>query len=285
MNKEKFILTTDECELLLALEAVSGIERLAKIVNRDTSNVSRSLTKIAEKLPVIEKKSGKWVLTEIGRRFNQHSRDAVHFQNSLFEKQQILRLGSNREFASRILGPRLKDLQELFPATHIRITSFEQGTEQALLDGLVDIGIDCERPFDPEISYKTLIQEPIIAVSSPGFKKTHEKELRSGALMQLPHLLCDRLFPDKILDQTQNLQNVLASFNDIATTRAACEEGLGWALLPQYAVRKELEAKSLVHLTLKEEGRSNYGIWWLRGRKHLDGPTTLLSKWLKDQDL
>lgn len=285
MSKNTFILSSEECELLVAFESAPSLEKLSEYVGRDVSGVSRALSRIAAKIPVIEKQSSRWVLTEQGRQLNQHTRDSINFQRTLFQKQAGLRIGTNREFASRILGKQLPSLIELFPDSQIRIMSFEVGTEQALLDGKIDIGIDCERPFSPDISYKIAIKEPIVAVCSPKFKKSGLKELNGKSFFGLPHLLCDRLAPDRILFKSDNVLNIIASFNDIATTRAACEKGLGWALLPTYAVREELESGSLVEIPLADGGESSYGVWWLRGRKRVEPVALALQAWLKKIDL
>jgi DNA-binding transcriptional LysR family regulator len=280
-----FIIDSEECELLLAFEVAPNLEKLSETMGRDISNISRALTRMAGKLPVIEKKGGRWVLTDQGRKLNQHTRDSILYQRSLFQKQTWLRLGTNREFASRILGKNLMTLQTLLPETQIRICAFESGVEQALLDGVIDIGIDCERPFNPDVAYKLAITEPIVVVCSPSYRKAHSKEFKDEGFLSLPHLLCDRLSPDVIFKKSENRLNVLASFNDIATTRAACEEGLGWALLPRYAVQKELEQRTLIEITTVKAGESNYGVWWLRGRRYLEVTAIKMQDWLKEVDL
>lgn len=285
MNKDKFILTSEECELLMAFETATSLESLAEFVGRDISNVSRAISKISSKLPVVEKSGKRWALTIQGRELIQHTRESIHFQRSLFQKQSSLRIGTNREFASRVLGGNLNKLIELFPNTQLRISAFETGVEDALLKGAIDLGIDCERPFSPDVSYKSILKEPIIAVCSPYFRKKHSSEFKKGGFYGLPHLLCDRLSPDKIMNKADNQLNVLASFNDIATTRKACESGAGWALLPLYAVRIELESGTLEQITATGGGESNYGVWWLRGRKYLGIPAEKLQGFLRKIDL
>jgi DNA-binding transcriptional LysR family regulator len=224
-------------------------------------------------------------LTEQGRKLNQHTRDSVQFQRSLFQKQSWLRIGTNREFAARVIGKHFDEIQSVFSDSHIRIMAFENGTENALLEGSIDLGIDCERPFSPEIAYKTSMKEAIVAVASPKFKKEHQKEIRNGRFFGLPHLLCDRLAPDRILVKSDNSLNTVASFNDIATTRSACQLGIGWALLPKYAVLEEMANGSLVEIESMGGGESTYGIWRLRGRKYLEPSVAKLHDWLKKVEL
>lgn len=280
-----YILSSDESELLLAFETASTLEKLSKVLFKDISNLSRSLNKIADKLPVVEKVHNRWQLTELGKRLNQHTRDSIQFQKTLLNQQQFLKIGTNREFASQILGPSLAELEKLFPKTQLRICAFEQGVEQALTDGLIDIGIDCERPFSPDVSYRICLAEEIIAVCTPEFKKMHSREFKNQEFFNLPHLLCDRLNPDKILKKTHNKLNVLASFNDIATTRAACLQSVGWAVLPRYTVRTELAERKLVTVDSEPVGVSNYGVWWLRNRKSIEPLATKLKHWLETVQL
>lgn len=276
-----YILSSDESELLLAFETASSLEKLSKVLIKDISNISRSLNKIADKMPVVEKKNNRWQLTELGKRFNQHTRDSIQFQKTLLNHQQFLKIGTNREFAARIIGPSLDELEAMFPNTQLRICAFEHGVELALTDGLVDIGIDCERPFSPDISYRICMSEDIVAVCSPNFKKKYLQELKSGDFFGLPHLLCDRLYPDKILKKSDNRLNLRASFNDIATTRAACIMNLGWALLPKYTISSEIHEKKLVVIDSESAGVSNYGVWWLRNRKSVEPLAFKLKQWLE----
>lgn len=284
MLKTTHVLSSEESELLLAFESASSLEKISEIIGKDISNISRSLTKISDKLPVVEKKNNRWQLTDLGKRLNEHTRDSIQFQKTLLNQQQFLKIGTNREFASRILGPRIQELTKIFPNTHLRICAFEAGVETALLNGQIDIGIDCDRPFSPEISYKLCLKEEIVAVCTPEFKKNHLKHLKEGDFFSQPHLLCDRLYPDRIFKKSDNTLNVIASFNDIATTRAACLEGFAWALLPRYSVQTELDLKRLVKIGYPNVGESNYGVWWIRARKSNEPLILKLLEWLKSSD-
>ena len=280
MNTHAYLLSSDELELLLAFETATSLENLSKTLSKDISNISRSLKRIFEKLPVIEKQSNRWQITDLGRQLNLHTRDSIQYQKSLLQQQAFLRIGTNREFASRILGPKLNELQKIFPDVKLRICSFESGVEKALLDSQIDIGIDCERPFSPDIGYKIAFSDDLVIVCSSDFKARHQKNIKAGGVFDLPHLLCDRLYPDIVFKKTDNKLNVFASFNDIATTRAACIAGCGWALMPKYAVISELCQKQLIIIDGVDVARSSYGVWKLRRRKTLDSYCLKLQNFL-----
>ncbi len=281
----RFLLSAEECELLLELEEAHSLQIVSEKLGRDHSVVSRNLKRISEKAPVVEKKAGRWVLTEVGKKFNESSRLMISTQSLLNHSQQSLRIGTNREFAARMIGPALKELMNIFPNTQLTINSYESGTEQALLSGQIDIGIDCDRPNDPEVGYKLILDEPIVAVCGKGFFKIHKKKIDEKKYLNLPYLLCERLHPDKILSQLENHSGMVAKFNDIATTRAACVQNVGWSLLPRYAIQDELKSKVLIQIDTSNYGKAKYGVWWIRHRNYLKGTIEKLGTWLDSKEL
>jgi DNA-binding transcriptional LysR family regulator len=283
--KNRFPLSTEDCELLLEFELCPSLQELSMRMMRDHSVIARSLKRLADKFPVVEKRGGKWILTALGRKVNEASRTALASQITTLNEQSTLKIGTNREFATQIIAVDFKNIQSLFPNTLISIHTFEHGTENALLQGLIDIGLDCDRPFAPEIGYKLAVDEPILAVASPSFIKANKKEVAAGNYLKLPHLLCERLHPDKILSRADNQLSIAGCFNDIATTKAVCLQGTGWALLPAYAIKNEIQSGKLVQMTTDSFGKSKYGIWWLRGRHHLKDSCEKLNSWLVKQQL
>ncbi len=281
----RFLLSADECELLLELEESRSLQTISEKLGRDHSVISRNLKRISEKAPVVEKKANRWVLTEVGKKFNESSRLMIATQSLLSQSQQSLRIGTNREFSARVIGPALKELMALFPYTQLTINSYEHGTEEALLKGQIDIGIDCDRPNDPEVGYKLILDEPIIAVCGKGFLKTHKEKITNKNYLNLPYLLCERLHPDKILAKLENHSGMIAKFNDIATARAACVQNIGWSLLPRYAIQDELKANTLIQIDTSNYGKSKYGVWWSRNRSYLKGTVDKIGTWLESKEL
>jgi DNA-binding transcriptional LysR family regulator len=285
MRFNRFLLSSDECELLLEFETHQTIERTATAMAKDPSGVSRALALISRKYPALEKRNGRWVLTHTGKRLNSLTRNSIQIQKRLAEDQAVLRIGTNREFAARVMGPEFKRLTGLFQNTQLVILTFEYGVEEALLNGRIDVGIDCERPLDPTIAYKMLISEPIVAVCTKEFRKRFAGEIEGNRLYQTPHLLCERLYPDKIFSEQENRLNVTAMFNDIASTRAACLTGAGWGLLPRYAVREEIDAKKLIVISEKNLGQAKYGVWWSRARQTPPDVIQQMCDWVRQQRL
>lgn len=285
MFQHRFLLSSEECELLLAFESCATIEKTARTIGKDPSGVSRQLSKIASCYPAIEKRQGKWVLTSIGKRLNSLTRDNILIQKQLIDDQVVLRIGTNREFGARIIGPNIQKIKELFPNTQLLIHTYEYGTENALLNGQIDIGLDCERPNDPDIAYKQILDEPIVAACTKRFYQKHKQRIASGQLNLCPHLLCERLYPDKLLSHKDNRLNIHAMFNDIATAKAACLTSSGWILTPRYSIEKELSNKKLVTIETTATTKIKYGVWWLRNRQLDKNTVQSFCDWMKTQKL
>jgi len=278
-------MTAEESELLLAFEKMGNIEATARALRKDASGVSRQLSVIAKRCPALEKRNGRWMITEIGKALNGLARNVIQAQYGLLESRRSLVIRTNREFGSRVIGPNFLSLQKALPNTLLSVLTFENGTEEALLKGKVEIGFGCGRPFDPGIAYKLLVSEPIVIVATKAFRRRFEKEITERRLYQAPHLLWERLYPDKIFSDRENKINVRAVFNDIATARAACLAGAGWSLLPRYSVEQELRDGTLEIIELKKSGEAYYGLWWPRTRQLPQDIFTALIGWLKEQKL
>jgi nicotinamidase-related amidase len=83
MTRDRFPLSSEQLELLLAFEATGGsLTRLAEVLRRDPSVVSRNLTRLGEDAAVLEKVAGRWRLTDAGKRVNAASR---HYLGQLGE--------------------------------------------------------------------------------------------------------------------------------------------------------------------------------------------------------
>lgn len=285
MSFERFQISSEELELLVLFEELSDVTQLGQRLGRDPSGISRSIKRLAERFPVLEKRSGKWVLTDMGRQINGATRSALARQKAILSSHRLLRIGTNREFAARIMATDFSSIRGLFPSTEIAINAFETGTEQALITGSIDVGIDCDRPNDPEIAYKLVVAEPIILVSSKKFLKSHRSDISNKRFATLPHLLCERLYPDRILSMHENQFCLAGRFNDIASARSACINGAGWALLPRYAVAEELKSGILIQLEPTVFGNSKYGVWWPRRRPDLKTSAEKLVAWLETKAL
>jgi len=276
---ERFGLTSEQCELLVAFETAPSLEALARVLGRDASVLSRQLQRIAQEAPALEKTHGRWRLTPLGRQLASWARDAIASQRRALGQPMVVRLASTREFTARVLAPRLGELLAEEETTIVSLFAAEEGVEKRLLAGEADIGFDCGRPTDPEIRFRQVVPEPFSVVAAPGFVERHGVEA-ARELIPLSNLQYQRATATALLGLPDEVPKVRATFNDIASVREACIAGLGWAVLPTYSVRRELDGGMLRSLPGYDVPEEHFGVWWLRERPALEMWVDRCVKWL-----
>lgn len=280
--QNRFPLSSQDCEILLAFEARKSLQSLAESMAKDISVVSRNLKAISERAPVIEKQSGKWMLTPQGIALNRWTREAIYSQSLALNQQRSVKIACTREFAARILLPKIRDLVGEGDVA-ASVVSNDKGIEQMLLSGEAEFGFDCGRPMDPLVAYKQVIDEPFVVVAAPKFLTRHK--IKNFEQLQKQDLLKFTRTENVILDLEVEASRYYGTFNDVGSIRQACVLGYGWAILPMYTIRKEIKDKALKivpGLDLKPE---RYGVWWLRDRGSVEPWVNKAKKWLANQNL
>lgn len=281
-----FALETDEALLLLEYEKSESIAQVAMTFGRDPSVISRSLKKLADKLPVIEKSQGRWIVTELGKKFISWTTEAMLSQQNILNQRVTLKIASTREFANRYL---INDINKLFPIKdfHIHLLTFESESEKLLLNGQVDFVFDCGKPYDPQIAFRRPTIENMSFVISPDLKK--EKNIKVAQdLKELPHIHYSRNNLAKLYSMTNDAINISLTLNDIALVRSAVINSEGWGMLPTYTVKTELMSKSLIEIPQSKQWALptyKFGIWWNRDKVYLNEHVKKLAEWLRVQDL
>jgi DNA-binding transcriptional LysR family regulator len=280
----QFVLSSEDCEILLALDVAGSVAAAAKVAGKSPSVLSRQLQRIDGVVPVLEKRRGQWCLSTTGRELVNWARSASTSQRRILAQRRSLRMASTREFAARILAGRLDDFLDSAERVTCSLAVHEAGVEEALLAGRADLGFDCSAPSDPTIRFRRVRREPFAVVAAPGFLKKH-KVRRASDLLPLPSLEYERAPSARLLALAAPPENVFASFNDIACVREACVAALGWAVLPAYAVRREIDARSLRAVegwTIRDEA---FGVYWLAARRDVEPWVRRAVEWLGRQSL
>jgi len=92
LDKLRFLLSTEQYEVLLAFEETPSLGELASRMGRDPSVISRALKSIAETALLLEKQGGKWRITPLGRQFNRLTRGFLKTQTKILDQGGVLRL-------------------------------------------------------------------------------------------------------------------------------------------------------------------------------------------------
>ena len=281
MNNMDFILNNSEANLLIQFELHPSIELLADLYDKDPSVISRKLRSISDKGDFLVKVAGRWKITDKGKKFNQLTKDYQLAQSKVISQKIHLRIGTTREFASQIIAVDLENFKQALGVDGLSIIAIDSGVEKALLNGEIDLGFDCGFPYSPDIAFKKCLSEPIsIVVSKKHFKKYKEKT----SLQDFPHIFCERIDPARFIDSSFKNIDFDIRTNDIATAKNICLTTNGWALLPHYSIKNELDSGKLKILSGHTYYEERFGVYYLRHRKEMKDFFIRASNWLREQE-
>jgi nicotinamidase-related amidase len=117
VDRIRFPLTSEQCELLAAFETAGSLTELARLMHRDASVVSRNLQGLAES-GVLEKDRNRWVITALGRQINAWTRTVAASQTKILGQAKRLRLLDAK-------------LPELTPAAALVLVGLQRGFDDA----------------------------------------------------------------------------------------------------------------------------------------------------------
>ncbi len=277
---KKFIIQTDEAEILLHLEEGITLREIGELTAKDVSVISRRLKSLSEKTSFLVKGDKKWILTPAGKKFNEWTRRAVLEQESLVHQEQRITVAMTREFSNLVFCPSISLWRKTF--THFNVITTDEGIEPLLLKGVADIGFDCGTPYSPQVAFKRGPKEEFILTYSPnlGIKKFDD-------LKKFPFYFFERLD----LSDLRNLLDIefllpQLTFNDLASLRSALIHGEGWSIVPKYTVANELKSGKLKALNKPLSLSSNsFGLWWNRETPPAEKIKIFAHEWLLKQKL
>ncbi len=161
-----------------------------------------------------------------------------------------IRLGSTVEFGATVLVRCLAPFLREHPDIAVDL-QLKHEPLPLLLDGELDVVVDCRNAMDPSLAKIPLFREQFIVAASPAYLEAHP--VRDVADLGA----CLVLSMDKQASWWRNFLRALPAgggpefgrvmaVNHIRGMINAAVESIGVALLPRYCIRKELERGSLV---------------------------------------
>lgn len=271
MNNDQldFPFTTEDMRLLFLLSEEKTVRAVAERLGRDQTTVTRQLSQLAQKYPVLQKNNGVWFLTGFGQEVAKFSRRLMNEQRQLIDLPKIIRIGTTKEFSEWVLTPLLsKILNASKSSFQIAVLTEVGGFEKALMEGKIDIVISCGKPVDPLIRFKKMKSFPLTCVSPVAIR---EKD-KLTKLMSMPVVEHTGMTVRTLIANQPHYPEVVAQFDHISGVRGASRAGLGWTILPSYTVQQDIKAGHLHEIPLPELGelKEEFSIWNVRDCSGLD---------------
>ncbi len=258
-----FAVNSEDCELLLLFNELKSLDKISSTLNKDASVVSRQLKSLALRTNTLEKIDGRWQVSKLGTRLISWATDAIEDQKSSLKGKKNIKIATTREFAARLLIPQIRTLIGEKDVS-VSLISSDEGVENLLLSGKADFGFDCGRPNDPAIAFKKIVKESFVCVAAPKF--VAKRKVAKFQDLQIDDCLKFMRTELSMLDLEIDTGWYFGIFSDIASQREAALMGFGWAIIPYYAVAREIEKDELVIIPGKKFEEENYGVWWARSK-------------------
>ncbi len=256
-------MSLDLPQLRTFLEAAraGSYTRAAGRLHVSQSAVSHAMRKLEDQLglQLVRWEGRQLLLTEEGRVLHQAAErvfaDLDRVEQRLAEASQPttrVLMGAPVEFGTSFLLPRLGPFLRAHPELHVDLR-FSHHLVQPLLEGELDLAVDCVEHTDPGVISAPLFREDYAVVASPELLARHP--LPSPLHLEAVTVLSlDREggWWDRVRAALEPGQRpVLARVVGISHVRGlvtAAVHGLGVGLVPRYTVLGELESGALVAL-------------------------------------
>lgn len=141
----------------------------------------------------------------------------------------------------------MQDFMRAYPKAKVRLEYLRPNKiYDAVLNGLVDLGIVSYPTASPELSTRPLRSERMVLVCHPNHSLAHRKaitaeHLRGETFIGFDRDLIIRKEIDRYLRQRSVDINIVMEFDNIETIKQAVEIGAGISILPEPTVRQEVK--------------------------------------------
>jgi DNA-binding transcriptional LysR family regulator len=169
----------------------------------------------------------------------------------------VLRIVGPAPYLSARAGPALAALGAAGMVVQVE-TGGQAVIYDRLLSGAVDLAITASRPASPEIGWRQLGVEVLVAVASPDWARQHGHTLAQAA--RIPPLAYDADMPlIRVVLVAEGLTTPAPTvmMDDLLLLRGMAEAGMGWTVLPDYLVEGAVAEGRLARLETREPAPQN----------------------------
>ncbi|MDR1491338.1 MAG: LysR family transcriptional regulator [Planctomycetaceae bacterium] len=168
----------------------------------------------------------------------------------------IIKLGSVYSVGPYDLNNAIRQFLKVFPKTKIQFSQFHtEEIYQEILTSAIDFGVVAYPMATTEITTVPLPPSKMVVVCSPGNPLTQQKYVQLEQLHGIDFIAYERDMVvrkeiDRQLRQLLVSVNVVAEYENIEMLKQAVEIGLGVSILPENAVKDEINLQRLYALPI-----------------------------------
>lgn len=174
----------------------------------------------------------------------------------------VVRVGGGDAVCHHLLPTILKELMDQFPRIHLRVTSGHTATTLArVLGGELDLGLVTLPVEADRIRVTEIGRDELVAVVHPTHPWSERRRVHASDFAGEPLILYERESRMteillKFLLEEGVFPRVTMEVDSVAVVKELVMQGLGIAVLPAWAVRREVESGALKSVTVGPQGLS-----------------------------
>lgn len=256
------LLSSQDCEFLAAFKKYGSLSELCAALSMDKGQASRRMSRIAGLAPVLTRVQSKWSLTREGEEVVNWYLEALESQRIIMEGKKEVTVGTTQVISDRILIPMTPAFLKESKLQRFKVKTEFGTAQEGLFSRRIDYALVCAIPQSPEIRFKKVFTASYVIVLPASWKDDIEN---LEALMKRPYVRHSSIDMRQLLNFEDEIPHPVAEFDHLVGVRQGILSGLGWGVLPSYAVESEIKEKKIKlmkkvpNLSLSE----TFYLWWL----------------------
>ena len=228
-------------------------------------------TELGTKL--FERRGKQVLLTNAGRLLFERSEEVLDLVSRIEQdiaslgelKTGRLRIGTSDTNCAYVLPPVVKAFRQMYPGIELRLTDrMSAEVVRLVFEGGVDFGLATLPVSESRVKADFLFVRDDVVICPIGHPLTQLATVSLNEIVHYPMLMLEegstsRALLDRVLQQANLTAQVVMELGSIEVIKRFVEIGLGVALVPEVAVREEVQAKRIaavrvVGLPVREVG-------------------------------
>lgn len=253
--------TLDELQTFVSIVDSGSITTAAEILEQTTSGVSRTLSRLEQKLgcTLLRRTTRRLDLTQEGEIFLKHAREILQSFDLAEESVQqknvapsgTLKVDSASPFILHAITPFIKEFNDLYPGINIELHSSERIID--LLERRIDVAIRIGKLDDSTLHATSLGESRLRVYASPEYLKEHGtprsvEELARHRLLGFTAPRELNIWPLKMVNSSSYTIKPHTSASSGETILHLARAGVGIACLSDFMTKQDREEGRLVQI-------------------------------------
>lgn len=294
--------STDFLRTFIAVCECKGFSLAAARVHKSQGAISTQIAKLEERAgsKFIDRSQRQFRLTKEGELFLNFALEIVAKTEAAQRSLQALhdrvweevRIGATRSVGIYVLPDVISSVAKSFP--NLKISLLTQGralTYERLRQGSVDVAVVLAEAVPRGFSAKPLRPEPLRFVISPSHPLANKKIISGQELKTVPFIFGIRGndFSDMVEDlfEKNKIPRPIGciTINSLQARKEAARAGVGVTLLPDYAVKNEVQSGTLKILTIKDNCLPDTQLMMVEAHRRSPNANVELMKKILEEEL